>query len=377
MSADIAPAEQPLPVSVLTGFLGSGKTTVLRHLLCQPGMTKIAVIINEFGEIGIDHILVESTDESLVLLKNGCLCCTVRSDLVRALRSLYVRRTAGEIPDFDRVIVETTGLADPASIVHCLLRDALLADCYRLDGVVTTVDAVMGRLTLDRHTEAVKQAALADRLLLTKTDLAAAPQIGALTARLRAINPSAPILCVVQGEVSAEVLLNVGYYNPSTKSVEVRRWLDAEAYSGQGRHADDETEEAQHVDARDGHAAATHDRNRHDDHIRAFCLTYDAPVEWQTFAAAMEALIEAHGSSILRVKGLLNVVGRETPLVIHGVQHLFHPPVLLDSWPDTDRRSRLVFITRDMEQDFVARRLAPLWAPSATMDGASDVRPIQ
>jgi G3E family GTPase len=351
-------ADRPLPVSVLTGFLGSGKTTLLRHLLQQPEMARVAVVINEFGEIGLDHLLVASVDESLVLLNNGCLCCSVRSDLVRTLRQLYVRRAAAEIMAFDRVVIETTGLADPTSIIHSLLRDQLLADCYRLDGVITTVDAVTGAATLDRQPEAIKQVAVADRLLLTKTDLADPSAQAALKARLQAINPAAPIIPVVQGKVPPRPLFNAGYYNPETKSVEVRRWLAAEAYAD----ADHDHGDAGHDGHGHGHSHAHPlDVNRHDDHIRSFCLVYDQPLDWSRFAARMNTLITAHGADLLRVKGLLNIAGRDTPMVIHGVQHLFHPPVLLEDWPDGDRRSRLVFITRDLDQAVVAESFASLY----------------
>jgi G3E family GTPase len=340
-------ADRPLPVSVLTGFLGSGKTTVLRHLLQQPQMARVAVVINEFGEIGLDHLLVAAVDESLMLLNNGCLCCSVRSDLVRTLRQLYVRRAASEIMEFDRVVVETTGLADPTSIIHSMLRDQLLADCYRLDGIITTVDAVTGAATLDRQPEAIKQAAVADRLLLTKTDLAARSAQAVLRARLQALNPAAPVILVLQGEVSSDLLFNAGYYNPETKSVEVRRWLAAEAYA-------DANHDHEHDGHGHGHSHQSLDPNRHVDHIRSFCLVYDRPLDWGPFAARMQALIAAHGADLLRIKGLLNITGREAPVVVHGVQHLFHPPVLLDGWPDGDHRSHLVFITRSLDKAAVA-----------------------
>jgi G3E family GTPase len=342
--------EELLPVSVLTGFLGSGKTTVLRRLLRQPEMARVAVIINEFGEIGLDHLLVESTDDDLVLLKNGCLCCSVRSDLVRALRSLYVRRAAGEIAPFDRTVIETSGLADPASIIQSLIRDPLLADCYRLDGVVATVDAALGSGTLDRQPEAIKQAALADRLLLTKSDLATPESMAALMVRLHGINPAAPILPISHGNVSAPTLLNLGFYNPVTKSVDARRWLDIEAYG-----ADDHRHEDHREVGDQGHVHG--DAGRHDDRIRSFCFVYERPLEWVKLASALQALIGARGADILRVKGVVNIEGRAAPVVIHGVQHLFHPAVVLERWPDADRRSRLVFITRDVERAAVAAAL--------------------
>ena len=354
--------EQPLPVSVLTGFLGSGKTTVLRYLLQQLEMNRVAVVINEFGEIGLDHQLVASVDDSTVLLNNGCLCCSVRSDLIKTLRGFYVRRAAGEISTFDRVVIETTGLGDPISIIHSLIRDPLLADCYRLDGVITTVDALLGEATLDRHPEAIKQTAVADRLLLTKVDLAGTSMQATLSRRLRAINAAAPITPTIQGKVSPSLLFNAGYYDPETKSADVRRWLAAESYAEEHSsqsHGD-------HQDHRHVHAnQAASNPNRHDDRIRSFCFVYDQPLSWPSFAKAIQSLIDTHGANILRIKGVLNIQGRDKPTVIHGVQHVFHPPVLLDAWPDEDCRSRLVFITHDVTKELVERSLSILSMPHA------------
>ena len=237
-----SPEASPLiPVTVLTGFLGSGKTTVLNHILKQPGMAETAVIVNEFGEIGIDHLLVESATDDIVLLNSGCLCCTVRGDIADTLLDLFVGRANGKVPHFRRVVIETTGLADPAPILHTLISDPLVAGRYSLDGVVTTVDAVNGAGTLDRQPEAVKQAAVADRLLLTKTDLAEPDAAAALKARLAALNPSAPLLPVAQGEVDPAVLFNLGFYDPQTKSIDVRRWLRDEAFeAGHEHHHDHE-----------------------------------------------------------------------------------------------------------------------------------------
>ena len=334
--------EEPLPLSVLTGFLGSGKTTVLRHLLTDPAMAKVAVIINEFGEVGLDHLLVEKVDENTVLLASGCLCCTIRDDLTTALRSLAKRRHKGEIPAFDRVVIETTGLADPAPILHTLIRDPGLGLLYRLDGVVTTVDAATGWATLDAQPEAVKQAAVADRLLLTKGDLVSADDKARLMVRLREINPAAPLLDVHHGVVAPAQLFNAGLYNPDTKSMEVRRWLAAEAYE----HHDHE----EHDHGGHDHHHTPLDRNRHDDRIRAFALRYDKPVNWDRFVAWVEMIVLAYGADLLRMKGLLNVEGEARPVAVHGVQHLFHPPAQLPAWPDNDRRSQLVFITRGLDQ---------------------------
>src|SRR5216683_2761216 len=227
-----------IPVTLLTGFLGSGKTTVLNHVLKEPGMAATAVIVNEFGEIGLDHLLVERSSEDVVLLNSGCLCCTVRSDIVDTLTNLFVDRVKGKIPFFTRVAIETTGLADPAPILHTLMTNPIVAARYMLDGVVTTVDAVNGAGTLDRQPEAVKQAAVADRLIVTKSDLAEPAALASLEARLRALNPGAPLLRAEHGAVDPSVLFGLGLFDPQTKSVEVRRWLQDEAVAAQ--HDDDD-----------------------------------------------------------------------------------------------------------------------------------------
>src|SRR6201984_2014813 len=230
--------EQPslIPVTLLTGFLGSGKTTVLNHVLKQLDMAASAVVVNEFGEIGLDHLLVERSSEDVVLLNSGCLCCTVRNDIVDTLTSLFVNRAKGKIPWFTRVVIETTGLADPAPILHTLMTEPIVAARYMLDGVVTTVDAINGSGTLDRQPEAVKQAAVADRLLLTKTDLAEPEVRQAFEMRLAALNPSAPLIPVARGAVDPALLFNLGFFDPATKSVDVHRWLRDEAFNKGHRH---------------------------------------------------------------------------------------------------------------------------------------------
>jgi len=334
----------PIPVCVLTGFLGSGKTTVLRHLLAHPAMEETAVVVNEFGEVGLDHHLLESGSEDTVLLNSGCLCCTVRNDLVQTLRMLFKRRARREVPAFRRVVIETTGLADPAPILHTLMTDPILAEWFRLDGVIATVDAVAGGAALERHAESVKQAAVADRLLLTKPDLATPAAREALRMRLRALNPAAPLQEVLNGAVEPAALFNAGLYDPETKSPDVRRWLKAEAYAA-----------AQPAGQEHGHG---HDVNRHGDGIRAFSWSCDRPLDWDRFNTWIDMAIAAYGANLLRVKGLLDVAGSARPLVIHGVQHVFHPPVALDAWPDAERRTRLVFITRDLDPAEFARTLA-------------------
>ncbi|MEZ5832477.1 MAG: GTP-binding protein [Dongiaceae bacterium] len=370
MSAAEAPESEGqlerLPVSVITGFLGSGKTTLLKTLLQQPDMADTAVVINEFGEIGLDHLLVEEAKEDTILMSSGCLCCSIRGDLIDTLRRLYKRRDRGEVPRFKRLVIETTGLADPAPILQTLIGDPLLSAFYRLDGVVTTVDAVNGMDQLDRQFESVKQAAVADRLVLTKTDLADTAGRAALEARLRALNPAAPLLPVAHGAVAAEQLFNAGLYNPAEKSPDVARWLKEEAYvqasatHGHGKRNHDHQGHHHH----DDHDHAV-DVNRHDDHIRAFCLTYEKPIQWDKFVTWIEMLITMRGADLLRIKGILNIAGSDAPVAIHGIQHLFHPPAVLSGWADADHRSRIVFITRDLDRDWLEQSMTEFLADPA------------
>ena len=357
-------AEERIPVTVLTGFLGSGKTTLLNKLLRRPELADTAVIINEFGEIGLDHLLVEkSSEDGVVTLNSGCLCCTVRGDLVRTMSELFLKRSKGEVTPFRRMVVETTGLADPAPILHTLMTDPLLASRYRLDGVVTTIDGVNGASSLDNHEEAVKQAAVADRLLLTKTDIAEAPRLSELRQRLHQLNPGAPFHAITGGEIDPNAILNAGLYNPETKSADVRRWLHEEAYA-EGHEHGHEHHHHGHGHERHDHEGAgadqdPHNVNRHDDRIRAFCMTFDEPMSWSTVAAAFDALVTYRGPDLLRMKGILNVKDTDKPVVIHGVQHVFHPPATLDAWPEgDDRKSRVVFITRDIAESTIRKVFA-------------------
>jgi G3E family GTPase len=307
-----------LPISVVTGFLGSGKTTLLSHVLRDPAAARTAVIVNEFGEVGLDHLLVEASDEEIVLLDGGCLCCKVRGDLVRTAGDLLARRASGAITPFERIVVETTGLADPAPILQALMTDREIADALRLESVIATVDCAAGGATLDAHPEAVKQAALADRLVLTKTDLA---DPGHLAERLRRLNPAAPQLTALHGAVDASRLFGAPYN---------RRLFDL-------------------------HEAS------HESDVSSFCLRRSAPLHAVTLSLFLQVLAEHCGASLLRLKGLVDVVespGR--PAVIHGVQHVFHPPAWLDAWPDEDHSTRIVVISRGLEAEWLQDLLEAL-----------------
>jgi G3E family GTPase len=318
-----------IPVSIVTGFLGSGKTTLINRLLKRPDMNKVAVIVNELGEQSIDHDLVEVSSEQMMLLNNGCLCCVLRGDLQQTLRDMFVKRRTGEIIDFERVVIETTGLADPAPVMQTLMTDTMLQAQYRLDCVVTLVDAVNGVGQLDTMQEAVKQAALADRIVITKSDLSNDEAIGNLQARLRELNPQAPMKRAVNGEIELAFLINVGLTNAKSRLEDVERWMGAEVPDEHG-----------HV-------------HRHDSSVRSFCLRYDKPFTWSTFSQCLEVLTALRGPDLLRVKGLVNVAERKGPLVVQGVQHLFHPPIELAGWPSDDHATRIVFITRGIERPVV------------------------
>ena len=309
------------PVNLITGFLGSGKTTLLQRLLDDPALADTAVLINEFGEVGLDHHLLDRIDETMVLLPSGCLCCTIRGELSAAIRDLHGRRERGEVPAFRRLAVESTGLADPFPILSTVQADPVLRHHFRWGNIVTTIDAVNGLSQLARRPESVKQAAVADRLVLTKTDLVTAGEADALVARLRELNPSAPLVRSAEGAIDADALLAHDLFATATRGEAARRWFTVEPGG-------------------DAHGAGVH----------AFALILDDAVDWTRFGLWLTMLLNRHGDKLLRVKGMLNVEGSATPVAIHGVQHLVHPPVHMAAWPDDERSSRLVFIVDGLDR---------------------------
>jgi G3E family GTPase len=331
----VDPFVSRLPVTVITGFLGSGKTTLLRRLLRHPGMNRAAVIINEFGDVALDHELVEASSEQMTLLSNGCLCCTMRTDLQETLRELFVKRRAGEVIDFDRVFVETTGLADPIPVLHTLQTDGLLGAQYRLNGVVTLVDAVNGMGQLDTMPEAVKQAAVADRIVITKSDLADGASVEELRRRLEKMNPFAAFATAVNGELDPALLADIAPRSARAPAGELDRWLYAKAPNAKSPLSG-------------GKGSSAHDAA-----IHSFCLWFDEPFTWEGLNSVLQVLASLRGPDLLRMKGIVHVAGEPGPVVIQGAQHLFHPPVTLEARGETDPRSRIVFIVRNIPRESI------------------------
>jgi len=347
-------ASELIPLTVLTGFLGSGKTSLLARLLRRPELVDTAVIVNEFGEIGLDHLLVAEGEENVVLLDSGCLCCAISNTLGETLGDLHFRMVRGELLRFKRAVIETTGLADPAPILQMLMTDNLVSAHYRLDGVVTTIDGQLGSGQLDGHDESVRQAAVADRLVITKGDVAGAAATAALRRRLEVLNPTARIVEAVRGEIEPAEILNIGLFDTERKLPDVPRWLRDEALSTQ-------------------HAAETHSHAPHrHERIRSFSVYLDEPIRWQGYAAWVEALRNLRGRDLLRVKGLVAIENAERPYVIQAVQHAFSPPLRLPGWPSSDRRSRLVLITRDIDRASLESTLRLLNDPAACWSDAVD-----
>ena len=337
-----------LPIHVITGFLGSGKTTLLNQLIPQAGMQRTAIIVNEFGEIGIDHLLIKTTTEDIMMLEGGCLCCSVRSDLVNTLEDLFNRRVQQKIPEFEQVLIETSGLADPAPILRTLLNDSFIAAHYRLALVITTIDAVYGSEQLSKYDESVKQAALANHLILTKIDIANTTTLAALKQRLHHCNPTALLheLNLNEQQFNADVLNKTDHYNFHTRQLDVKHWLQADVYLEHQQN--------------DLHKKHVHQSDLHDAYIKTFCIEHTEPLHWLTLEHWIQQLTRLRGKDLLRVKGIAYTHETELPVVIQGVQHIFQPPTTLDAWPSSKRISQIVFITRNIEKTIVEQLLYTL-----------------
>jgi len=354
-------SQQRVPVAILTGFLGAGKSTLLNRILKDEDMRDAAVIINEFGDVGIDHLLVESSGDSIIELSDGCLCCTVRGELVDTLANLMDAMQTGRIRPLKRVVIETTGLADPAPVMQSIMGNPIIAANFDLDGVITVVDAVNGLQTLDNHEEARKQVAVADRLIVSKTWIAGATPENLLEGRLRALNPRAQILNADSDEAGRAAILINGLYDPASKIADVGRWLHDELEADDNHHHHDDHDHHHHHHGEHGHHhhghrhQHAHDVNRHDGSIRSFSIVETQPIDPMALDMFIDLLRSAHGEKLLRMKAIVAVSDRpERPVVLHGVQNIFHPPVRLPAWPDPqDRRTRMVIITKDLPQDFV------------------------
>ncbi len=333
------------PVTLITGFLGSGKTTLLQRLLVNPALADTAVLINEFGEVGLDHHLLERIDERTVLLQSGCLCCTIRGELADAIRDLHSRRARGAIPSFRRLAIESTGLADPFPVLTTFHADPVLKHHFRTASVIATVDAVNGTAQLARQPESVKQVAVADHLVITKTDLAEPAAIDELLEQVRRLNPAAPVWFAADPSLDTGKLLSVGPFDIDARGEAVQAWFAAER-GGAVRHDHN-----------------THDRSRHGHDVHAFAVVFERPLDWTVFGIWLTMLLNRHGDSVLRVKGILNVDGESAPVAVHGVQHLVHAPVHMRAWPDAERRSRIVFIVKGLDREAIERSLTVFMAP--------------
>ena len=328
-----------LPIFVVTGYLGSGKTTLLNNMLKHPSLRDAAVLVNEFGAVGIDHMLVQEMDENTVLLQSGCICCTIRSDLKESIIELNSKRESGLVPPYKRLILETTGLADPSPILFTLNSDTVIKHHYRLGAVITTVDSINASSQMKRYQEPLKQVLVADRIVITKGDLAKKKKLLTLREKIEDLNPSADVVEVLHGNVDVRRLLRADVYEKRNRGSETRRWL---------KLADNESnnEDLHH-----------HDINKHGKTISSFTISYNHPLDWTAFGIWLTMLLNRHGENVLRVKGILNVKGVSTPVVINGVQHVVHPPIHLKSWPTEDQRSHIVFIVDNMDKNLIQRSL--------------------
>lgn len=337
--------DKRIPVTLLTGFLGSGKTTLLNQLLRHPDLSDTAVVINEIGEAGLDHILARTVEdtyiaENTLLLGSGCLCCTLRTELADTLRDLYFKRALSAIPEFNRLVIETTGLADPGPILANLLNEPVIATHYRLDAVVVVVDGMHGLTQLEEHAEARKQAAVADVLLISKADLATHNQINTLSEVLVVLNPGATQHRIVLGHIDPAAILNVGLFDAERRQAQPQRWLRAseKAPVGKGKLPP----------------------KIHDDAIASCTVTLPQPLRWSALEKALEKLCEQHGPRLLRLKGIIHAEESPVPLAVHAVQHMLYPPTPLAGWSEEHPESRVVVIGEKLDEKEIRKLLTQI-----------------
>ncbi len=343
--------DKRIPITLLTGFLGAGKTTLLNTLLWQKAFEDAAVFINEFGDVGVDHLLVEKIDDDVILLDSGCVCCSMRGDLPKALRDLFSRAQRKVIPVPKRVIIETSGIADPAPVIYSLL-DHFTAERFRCDGVITVIAATHGADQIEANAEALKQVVMADRIIISKCDLADDAQIAQLSTTLNALNPTAAQLRASKGSVDAKAIIDCGLYDPASKAPDVATWL-AEVRVN---------EQAALRKFNYGSQPSTPRLPTHTRDVSSFVIEFDEPLAWGWISTALDTLLQGHGEQILRIKGLLNIRNEAGPRIVQCVQHMRYPSIRLEAWPQdeayADQKSRLVFITRKLDEARVRESLA-------------------
>ncbi len=347
-----------IPVNVVTGFLGSGKTTLLKEILQKPEFNDTAVIVNEFGEVGLDHILLEEVEEGILLLESGCICCTIRSDLQETIRSLQAKAAASEIPAFSRLVIETTGLADPAPIVSTIAAEPIIRNHFRIGNIICTLDGIAGMRTLRNHEEGIKQIAVADRILITKTDMAEPALVSQLELEAHGVNPLALIGHSTGSGFDASLLIDEDINDPAMRAAEIGRWFDANQLAQMKNH--------KHAH---GHSHHSHENTAG---LNSFVVEYENPIDWTAFGIWLTSLLHAHGERILRVKGLLNVAESTTPVILHGVQHVVHAPMHLEKWPGDDRNSRIIFITKGISEAAIKTSLTGFLSLAGRVSSFSD-----
>ncbi|WP_137718277.1 CobW family GTP-binding protein [Methylobacillus flagellatus] len=331
--------DKRIPVTLLTGFLGSGKTTLLNKLLQHPDMHDTAVVINELGEAGLDHILARTVEnqhiaDNMVLLESGCLCCTLSNEMADTLRDLFFKRALQAIPQFQRLVIETTGLADPGPIMANLLNEPVIGNTYRLDAVVVTVDSVYGLQHLEQHAEARKQAAVADVLLISKVDLATPQQLLALSEALTTLNPGATQHRITHGHIDPQALINVGLFDPETRQAKPQRWLRAPAKP-----------------------RGMLPTALHDDDIRSFTVTLPTHLRWETLQPVLQRLCDQFSEQLLRLKGILHVEDAPAPLAVHAVHATLYQPTLLEGWSEAEPMTRIVLIGKGLDEALIRKQL--------------------